>query len=129
MAILWEFQSRLNEVTGCGLKLYAVVVMVWRTPDTKKNHAQFAPTANKAMGHEARFPQVCMMELSSHFILNYAFDSVNENAMNRAAKLVSKQVPYNSLILSERRLFPWLIVRLATKQYRNQERNVLIYLK
>jgi hypothetical protein len=71
--------------------------MVWRTPDTKENSAQFARTANKA--YEAEYPQVrmvCIMELSSHLILHSAFKGVAEVEMSQAAKLVCK-LPDNSL--------------------------------
>lgn len=81
----------------CGLNLLGVDGVVWRTPDTEANSSQFARTANKA--YEAGYPQVrmvCMMELSSHLILDSAFDSVAENEMNLAAKLIDK-VPDNSL--------------------------------
>jgi IS4 transposase len=96
------WHERAEHPQWCGLNLYGVDGVVWRTPDTKENSAQFARTANKA--YEAGYPQVrmvCMMELSSHLILNSAFDSVAENEMNLAAKLVDK-VPDNSLTLFDK---------------------------
>jgi hypothetical protein len=94
--------ERAEHPQWCGLNLYGVDGVVWRTPDTKENGAQFARTANKA--YEAGYPQVrmvCMMELSSHLILNSAFDSVAENEINLAAKLVDK-VPDKSLTLFDK---------------------------
>jgi hypothetical protein len=96
------WHERAEHPQWCGLNLYGVDGVVWRTPDTKENSAQFARTANKA--YEAGYPQVrmvCMMELSSHLILNSAFDSVAENEINLAAKLVDK-VPDNSLTLFDK---------------------------
>jgi len=86
----------------CGLNLYGVDGVVWRTPETKENSASFARTANKAS--EAGYPQVrmvCMMELSSHLLVDSAFDSVCENEMNLAAKLIER-IPDNSLTLFDK---------------------------
>ncbi|WP_412514257.1 transposase, partial [Shewanella indica] len=44
---------------------------------------------------------VCMMELSSHLVLNSAFDSVAVSEMNLAAELISS-IPNNSLTLFDR---------------------------
>lgn len=44
---------------------------------------------------------VCLMELSSHLILDSAFDSVAENEMNLAVKLIEK-VPDNSLTIFDK---------------------------
>ncbi|MFV7670143.1 transposase, partial [Shewanella algae] len=62
----------------------------------------FAKTAN-ASG-DAAYPQirmVCMMELSSHLVLNSAFDSVAVSEMSLAAELISS-IPNNSLTLFDR---------------------------
>ena len=94
-ACTWH--ERAEHPQWCGLNLYGVDGVVWRTPDTKENSREFARTANKA--YEAGYPQVrmvCLMELSSHLILDSAFDSVAENEMTLAAKLVDK-VPNESL--------------------------------
>lgn len=96
------WHERANHPHRCGLNLYGVDGVVWRTPDTKENDAQFARTANKS--YEAAYPQVrmvCMMELSSHLVLNSAFDSVDESEMNLAARLVDK-VPNNSLTIFDK---------------------------
>ena len=66
----------------CGLQLFGVDGVVWRTPDSPENDAAFARTRNKA--GEASYPQVrmvCQMELTSHLLTASAFDSVAENEM------------------------------------------------
>ena len=68
----------------------------------KVNSAAFSRSANKA--YESSYPQVrmvCMMELSSHLIVNSAFASVAESEMNLAANLVDS-IPDNSLTLFDK---------------------------
>jgi hypothetical protein len=99
-AATWH--ARAEHPHWCGLNLYGVDGVVWRTPDSKENSAAFARTANKAS--EAGYPQVrmvCMMELSSHLIINSAFDSVAESEMNLASQLVER-IPDNSLTLFDK---------------------------
>ncbi|WP_137224195.1 IS4 family transposase [Shewanella sp. MEBiC00475] len=99
-AATWH--QRAEHPHWCGLNLFGVDGVVWRTPETKENSAAFARTANKAS--ESGYPQVrmvCMMELSSHLLVDSAFDSVAENEMNLAAKLI-KRVPDNSLTLFDK---------------------------
>lgn len=99
-ATTWH--ERAEHPHWCGLNLYGVDGVVWRTPDTKENSATFARTANKAS--EAGYPQVrmvCMMELSSHLLVDSAFDSVSENEMNLAAQLIER-IPDNSLTLFDK---------------------------
>lgn len=77
----------------CGLNLYGVDGVVWRTPDTVENSASFARTANPS--GEAGYPQVrmvCLMELSSHLLVESAFDSVSENEMTLASQL-TRRIP------------------------------------
>jgi hypothetical protein len=84
------------------LNLYGVDGVVWRTPETKENSAFFARTANKAS--ESGYPRVsmvCMMKLNSHLLVDSVFDSVAENEMNLAAKLI-KSVPDKSLTLIDK---------------------------
>lgn len=86
----------------CGLNLYGVDGVVWRTPDSVQNDAAFARTANTS--GDAAYPQVrmvCLMELSSHLLVDSAFDSVAESEMNLAAQLLPN-VPDNSLTLFDR---------------------------
>ncbi|XOV78482.1 MAG: IS4 family transposase [Aestuariibacter sp.] len=97
-----RWHQRAEHPQWCGLSLYGVDGVVWRTPDTPANSEAFARTANKS--YEAAYPQVrmvCMMELSSHLILNSAFDSVAENEMNLASKLI-ETIPDNSLTLFDK---------------------------
>ena len=96
------WHQRAQHPHWCGLNLYGVDGVVWRTPDTKENSEAFARTANKA--NEADYPQVrmvCMMELSSHLIIDSAFDSVAENEMNLASQLTAR-IPDNSLTLFDK---------------------------
>ena len=96
------WHQRAQHPHWCGLNLYGVDGVVWRTPDTKENSEAFARTANKA--NEAGYPQVrmvCMMELSSHLIIDSAFDSVAENEMNLASQLTAR-IPDNSLTLFDK---------------------------
>ena len=96
------WNERAEHPHWCGLTLYGVDGVVWRTPETKENSASFARTANKAS--EAGYPQVrmvCMMELSSHLIIDSAFDSVAESEMNLAARMIER-IPNNSLTLFDK---------------------------
>ena len=97
-----KWHERAEHPHWCGLNLFGVDGVVWRTPDSKENSAAFARTANKAS--EAGYPQirmVCLMELSSHLILDSAFSSVSENEMTLATQLIAR-VPDNSLTLFDK---------------------------
>ncbi len=86
----------------CGLRLLGVDGVVWRTPETPENDAAFTRTRNKA--GEASYPQVrmvCQMELTSHLLTASAFDSVAENEMSLAAKLIDS-TPDHSLTLFDK---------------------------
>ncbi len=86
----------------CGLRLLGVDGVVWRTPDTPENDAAFARTRNK--DSEADYPQVrmvCQMELTSHLLTASAFDSVVENEMSLAARLIDS-TPDHSLTLFDK---------------------------
>ncbi|MFB2659133.1 IS4 family transposase, partial [Shewanella xiamenensis] len=64
------WHARAEHPHWCGLNLYGVDGVVWRTPDSVQNQAAFGRTAN-ASG-EAAYPQirmVCLMELSSHLLV------------------------------------------------------------
>ena len=96
------WHQRAQHPHWCGLNLYGVDGVVCRTPDSKENSEAFARTANKAS--EAGYPQVrmvCMMELSSHLIIDSAFDSVAESEMNLASQLTAR-IPDNSLTLFDK---------------------------
>jgi len=96
----WNEQS--EHPTWCGLNLYGVDGVVWRTPDTPENNAEFERTSNHRS--KAAYPQVrmvCLMELSSHLVVDSAFDSVSENEMTLAARLLDS-IPENSLTLFDR---------------------------
>lgn len=96
------WNERAEHPQWCGLNLYGVDGVVWRTPETKENSSSFARTANKAS--ESGYPQVrmvCMMELSSHLLVDSAFDSVAESEMNLATKLIER-LPEDSLTLFDK---------------------------
>ena len=96
------WHKRAEHPQWCGLNLYGVDGVVWRTPDTIDNSAAFSRSANKS--YESSYPQVrmvCMMELSSHLILNSAFDSIAESEMNLATHLIDG-IPDNSLTLFDK---------------------------
>ncbi len=85
-----------------GLNLYGVDGVVWRTPDTPENDKAFPRTSNPS--RNASYPQVrmvCLMELSSHLLVDSSFASVAENEMTLAATLI-KNTPDNSLTLFDR---------------------------
>lgn len=104
--IFQQTQTKWNDQAThphwCGLNLYGVDGVVWRTPDTPSNDEAFARTANKASS--ASYPQVrmvCLMELSSHLLVDSAFESVAENEMTLASQLIEK-TPDNSLTLFDK---------------------------
>ncbi|WP_299011940.1 IS4 family transposase [uncultured Shewanella sp.] len=74
-----------------GLSLLAVDGVVWRTPDTPENNAQFSKSTNNAS--QSQYPQVrmvCLMELSSHLIAGSAFDDYKVSEMRLAEQLIDK---------------------------------------
>lgn len=84
------------------LNLFAVDGVVWRTPDTPENRAEFSKHQNQ--NGEGGYPQVrmvCLMELSSHLINASAFDSEHVSEMRLAAKMTEK-VPDNSITLFDK---------------------------
>jgi len=96
----WHEQS--THPTWCGLNLYGVDGVVWRTPDTEENNQAFERTSN----HHGKtsYPQVrmvCQMELTSHLLTNSAFDSVAINEMVLAERLID-DTPDHSLTLFDR---------------------------
>lgn len=85
-----------------GLSLLAVDGVVWRTPDTPDNNAQFSKSTNHKS--QSQYPQVrmvCLMELSSHLIAGSAFDDYKVSEMRLAEQLIEKTPDY-SLTLFDR---------------------------
>ncbi|MEZ9819973.1 IS4 family transposase, partial [Shewanella sp. 10N.286.45.A1] len=83
----WNMQAEHPQ--WCGLNLYGVDGVVWRTPDTPENDSAFSRTSNQSS--HASYPQVrmvCLMELSSHLLVDSSFASVAENEMTLAANLI-----------------------------------------
>lgn len=96
----WHAQAQHPHWSG--LNLYGVDGVVWRTPDSPPNAGAFARTANQST--EAAYPQVrmvCLMELSSHLLVDSAFDSVAVNEMQLAARLLPS-IPDHSLTLFDK---------------------------
>ncbi len=86
----------------CGLTLLGVDGVVWRTPDTPENDAIFSRTRHHQT--DSSYPQVrmvCQMELTSHLLTASAFDSVAQNEMTLAAKLIDS-TPDHSLTLFDK---------------------------
>ena len=86
----------------CGLNLYGVDGVVWRTPDSDENSQVFARAANQH--GEVAYPQVrmvCLMELSSHLLVDSVFDSASVGEVTLASQL-SVNVPNQSLTLFDR---------------------------
>lgn len=96
MSSQWIKDAKLPEWNG--LSLLSVDGVVWRTPDSPENKAEFSRAPN------TQYPQVrmvCQMELSSHLIINSAFDDYNVNEMKLAEQLVDT-TPDNSLTLFDK---------------------------
>ena len=85
-----------------GLSLLAVDGVVWRTPDTHLNREALGSCKNQF--GSTSYPQVrmvCLMELTSHLMLDSHFDGVNTNEMILAEALIPS-VPDNSLTLFDK---------------------------
>lgn len=85
-----------------GLSLLGVDGVVWRTPDTPENNAQFSKSTNSTSG--SQYPQVrmvCLMELSSHLMAGSALDDYKVSEMRLAEQLI-ESTPDHSLTLFDR---------------------------
>jgi len=97
-----QWHEEAAHPSWCDLNLYGVDGVVWRTPDTLENSQAFERTSNNH--GKAGYPQVrmvCQMELSSHLLINSAFDSVAVSEMVLAERLI-KNTPDHSLTLFDR---------------------------
>lgn len=86
----------------CGLNLLAVDGVMYRTQDNEANRAEFGSDSNKH--GEGSYPQVRMcslMEVSSHLLLDSAFDGRHVGEMSLAQQLLPA-VPEQSLTLFDR---------------------------
>ena len=86
----------------CGLQLLGVDGVVWRTPDSGENAAEFGKPSNQQ--GEVSWPvlrMVCQMELTSHMLVNAAMDRYASNEMVLAEQLI-ETTPDNSLTLFDR---------------------------
>ena len=74
----------------------------WRAPDTKENSDVFSRASNKiTVGAYPQVRMVCQMELTSHMLINSAFDSYDVNEMKLAEDLIAT-TPDNSLTIFDR---------------------------
>lgn len=97
MAKHWYHKAKFE--SWHGLNLLAVDGVVWRTSDTPENREKYG-SASTQYG-ETNFPQirmVCHMELTSHQLLNSAFDKYKSNEMVLAEQLIG-DTPDHSLTL------------------------------
>ncbi|REL35194.1 IS4 family transposase [Thalassotalea euphylliae] len=86
----------------CGLNLLAVDGVVFRTQDNEDNRVAFGSDRNQR--GEGSYPQIRMcglMEVSSHLLLDSAFDSRHVGEMTLAERLLPT-VPEESLTLFDR---------------------------
>ncbi|RAW95847.1 hypothetical protein CKY04_16315 [Photorhabdus sp. S8-52] len=86
----------------CGLNLLAVDGAVFRTQDNPENRSEFGCEKNKY--GENDYPSVrmcCLIELSSHLLLESAFDSRHVGEMTLASRLIERTPDY-SLTLFDR---------------------------
>lgn len=91
-----------NFETWCGLNLLAVDGVVWRTTDTPENHQEFKAQCNN--GVENIYPKVrmvCLMELTSHQLIDSTFSDYRTNEMRLAEELI-EQVPEHSLTIFDK---------------------------
>ncbi|QKV87391.1 IS4 family transposase [Pantoea ananatis] len=97
---LWNAQT--SHPDWCGLTLYAVDGVVWRTPETPDNEKAFVRSGTVAGA--SPYPQVrmvCLMELTSHLISGAAMGCQNENEMVLAEGLIERACD-NSLTLFDK---------------------------
>ena len=97
---LWHQQTPHPQ--WCGLTLYGVDGVVWRTQDSPENNQSFAKT--RTATKESEYPQlrmVCQMELTSHLLKSSAFDSVGVSEVRLTEQLID-QNPDHSLTLFDR---------------------------
>lgn len=121
----WHQQA--NHPQWCGLTLLGVDGVVWRTPDSSENRDTFQSPSNQH--GETSFPQVrmvCQMELTSHLLINSAFDGYKTNEMRLAEQLI-ETTPDHSLTLFDRGFYS--LGLLHQWQQTGQERHWLIPLR
>lgn len=79
MSSQWVKDAKLPQWNG--LSLLSIDCVVWRTPDSPENKAAFSRSPSTQC---PQVRKVCQMELSSHTIINSAFDDYNVNEMKLA---------------------------------------------
>lgn len=97
-----RWHAAAEHPTWCGLRLLSVDGVIWRTPDTPDNRQHYGSGRNQH--GETSFPQVrmvCQMELTSHLLVNSAFEGYHSNEMKLAEQLIDT-TPDHSLTLFDR---------------------------
>ena len=100
MAKHWYQQNQFE--TWNGLNLLGVDGVVWRTADTAENREKYG--SGSTQYGDTAFPQirmVCQMELTSHQLVNSAFDKYKSNEMVLAEQLI-EDTPNHSLTMFDR---------------------------
>ena len=100
MAAHWYHKNQFE--TWNGLNLLGVDGVVWRAEDTQENRDTFG--SGKTQYGDTSYPQVrmvCHMELTSHQLINSAFDGYKVNEMKLAESLI-EATPDHSLTLFDK---------------------------
>ncbi|WP_033138922.1 IS4 family transposase [Aeromonas finlandensis] len=121
----WHQQA--NHPGWAGLQLLAVDGVMWRTPDTPDNAAEFAKPGTQH--GETAYPQVrmlCQMELTSHLLVQAVMESCAVNEMVLAEQLVAR-TPDHSLTLFDKGFYS--LGLLHAWQTAGSERHWLLPLK
>ncbi len=121
----WHQQA--NHPGWAGLQLLAVDGVMWRTPDTPDNAAEFAKPGTQH--GETAYPQVrmlCQMELTSHLLVQAVMESCAVNEMVLAEQLVAR-TPDHSLTLFDKGFYSFGL--LHAWQTAGCERHWLLPLK
>lgn len=87
----------------CGLALYALNGVVWRTPDTPANRARFGCQRNHAE-HRSPFPLVrmaCLQAVRTRLLVDASLDAYGTSEDTLAARLWP-QLPVDSLVIVDK---------------------------
>ncbi|WP_411060991.1 transposase domain-containing protein [Vibrio chagasii] len=83
-----NYQSS-NFETWCGLNLLSVDGVVWRTTDTPGNHQEFKAQSDQSSENiYLKVRMVCLMELTSHQLIDSTFSDYRTNEMRLAEELI-----------------------------------------
>lgn len=119
-----HYYKQADFETWCGLNLLAVDGVVWRTQDTPENRLAFGSPSNQH--GDTSFPQVrmvCHMELTSHQLINSAFDGYQNSEIKLAEELI-QSTPDHSLTIFDKGFYSLNL--LYQWQQSGEERHWLI---